>query len=236
MKRVPLFLSFALLTFFVFAPPSLHAGSLVVDAFGDSITSGVPYYTSTSGNGCLPPCGGYEPALQTLLNSSGRTSTVRNYGVRGDTSADGLKRIDSVMATTSPNYILLLEGTNDILFVSPYSVRSNLNLMVDKALARSSVPVVGTLTPDTITSYKLINLTNTLLRELAAQKGVPLADLHSATAPNWSAYTADGLHPNRTGYNVMARTWYNAMVAWEEEQRIKSLSFLPSIYHLLLSD
>lgn len=212
-----------------------QSGAMVVDALGDSITSGVPYYTSTDGNGCLPPCGGYEPALQNLFINSGRSAAVRNFGVRGEFSSGGVNRIDRVMTTTHPNYILLLEGTNDILWYSPTTVKSNVSLMIDKALARSVTPVIGTLTRDTITTYKPINETNSMLRNLAAQKGVPLADLYSATSSNWAAYTSDGLHPNQAGYTVMARTWFNAMVSWEAQHQMKTTSYLPAI-HLLLLD
>ena len=213
------------------------AEQIVVDAFGDSITSGVPYYQATSGNGCLPPCGGYEPELQRLLNAAGRDSAVRNYGVRGDTTSGGLQRIDTTLATSKPKYILLLEGTNEIYFSSPYTVRSNMSLMVDKALANNTIPIIGTLTPDSQFTSKPIPFTNDLLKELAESKQIPLADLYSATVSKWSSLSnSDGIHPNMTGYAVVAKTWFNAIVAWEKQESINSVSFLPAIHYLLLSD
>ncbi len=213
-----------------------QAGAVVIDAFGDSITVGVPYYRATDGNGCSPPCGGYEPELQRLLNSAGWNATIRNYGRRGEATNDGLERFDAVIAASHPNFTLLLEGTNDLLFISPYTLRSNIAAMVDKSLARRIVPVVGTITPDFNNSYKLIDLANTLLSEMATKKGVPLADLHGATASKWSSYNYDGIHPNQTGYSIIAHTWYNALILWEVQQRGKAAGFLPAIYHLLLSD
>lgn len=222
-----------ILGLFLFGPTApTHAEQIIVDAFGDSITSGYPYFAS-NGNGCLPPCGGYEPELQRLLNSSGRDSAVKNFGVGGETSSSGLSRIDGVLSVSRPRYVLLLEGTNELYYFSPSTVRTNMSRMAEKALASGVVPVLGTLTPDTRYPSKPIASTNSLLRELAAEKGIPLADLYSATASNWSALTADGLHPNLTGYKVMAQTWFNA-IATQEQQGGNASMVLPAIYQLLL--
>ena len=208
------------------------AEQIVVDAFGDSITSGYPYYTA-NGNGCLPPCGGYEPELQKLLNSSGRDSAVKNFGVGSETSTDGLRRIDSVLSASKPRYVLLLEGTNELYFFSPSTVTTNMSKMVEKTLASGAVPVLGTLTPDTRFPDKPITTTNSLLKALAAEKDIPLADLYSATASKWSSLTADGLHPNLAGYKVLAQTWFKT-IATLEQQGNNASTVLPAIYLLLL--
>lgn len=214
----------------------VHGQQIVVDAFGDSITSGYPYWTS-NGNGCYPPCGGYEPELQRLLRSSNPEAAVRNYGVRGDTSTSGLQRIDAVMAASNPKYILLMEGTNEIYFLSPLTVKTNMSLMVDKALARGVIPIIGTITPDSRYPSKPIGATNALLIDLAKQKGVPLSDQYEAAAYRWSSISyTDGIHPNLTGYKIMAQTWFDTLVAAEQQYGSGSTSFLPAIYQLLLSD
>lgn len=210
-----------------------HAEQVIVDAFGDSITSGYPYFTS-NGNGCIPPCGGYEPELQRLLKSSGRDSAVKNFGVGGETSTAGLRRIDGVLSASKPRYMLLLEGTNDIYFISPSTVRANMSRMADKTLASGAVPVLGTLTPDTRYPNKQITATNSLLKALAAEKGIPLADMYSATVSRWSALTTDGLHPNLSGYKVMAQTWFKVIAAKEQQDADKATLVLPAIYQLLL--
>lgn len=234
MKRTFLFL-LALILLGPIIPT--HAEQIVVDAFGDSITSGVPYYQPTSGNGCLPPCGGYEPELQRLLRAAGQDSAVKNYGVRGETTSDGLKRIDTILTASKPKYLLLLEGTNEIYFSSPYTVRSNMTLMVEKALANNITPIIGTITPDSQFTSKPIPFTNTLLKNLAQAKQIPLADLYAATVSKWSALSsADGLHPNTSGYRILAKTWFDTILAWEKQKSLNATSFLPSIYLLLLPD
>ena len=88
----------------------------IVSAFGDSITTGYPYWTGTEGNGCLPSScgGGYREPLQALLQSGGRNALVQNWGRRGDTTESGLARIDAVLTASKPRYLLLMEGTNQL--------------------------------------------------------------------------------------------------------------------------
>ena len=57
-------------------------------AFGDSVTEGVGDEEG----------GGYPPRLEALLIARGRDADVRNRGVSGETTVDGLARIDSVIA------------------------------------------------------------------------------------------------------------------------------------------
>ena len=58
------------------------AAQFLIDTIGDSITVGYPYYSAIEGNGCTPPCGGYQPKLQSLLLAASKDVLVRNYGVR----------------------------------------------------------------------------------------------------------------------------------------------------------
>ena len=193
---------------FLAAAGPLRAETYAVDAFGDSITAGWVVY-ARDGNGCVG-CGGYEPVLQSLLKNAGREAVVKNWGKGGETSSDGASRVDIVIALDKPRYMLLMEGTNDLLFLSPDTVRKNMARMVDISLSKGVTPVLGTITPDS-RGGKPISQTNTLLKELATQKNIPLADHYTAVKDNWSSLTADGLHPNSAGYAKMAEVWFDAM-------------------------
>ena len=103
-----------------------------------------------------------------------------------------------------------MDGTNDLLFLSPDTVRKNMARMVDISLARGVTPILGTITPDS-RGGKPISQTNALLRELATQKKIALADLYAAVKDSWSSLTADGLHPNSAGYSKIAQVWTSAM-------------------------
>jgi lysophospholipase L1-like esterase len=171
-----------------------RAEQYVVTAFGDSITSGYPYWTGTDGNGCLPSScgGGYRAPLQTLLQNGGRNAVVQNWG--------------------RPRCILLLEGTNELYYGSAQTVRDNLAFMIDKAAARGVTPILGTFSPDPRYPEKNIPAANALLKELALNKNIALADHYAALIDNWSRLSwTDGFHPNTAGYATMAQVWFDAM-------------------------
>ncbi|MDX9840192.1 MAG: GDSL-type esterase/lipase family protein [Desulfobulbus sp.] len=228
--------SFAVLLFasllVVGAIRDTQAARFLIDTIGDSITSGYPYYLPIEGNGCTPPCGGYQPKLQSLLLAAGKDVLVRNYGVRGASTADGVARIDALLDSSSPQFVLILEGTNDLLFLSKDTVYKNIAYMVDATLARGEVPILGTLPPDIRNGEEYINKpiveTNTLLQQLARDRNIALADHYSALVGNWANLTYEGLHPNLAGYEVMARTWFTPVHA-----KITAMTSLPWLMLLL---
>jgi acyl-CoA thioesterase-1 len=209
-----------------------QAAQFLIDTIGDSITAGYPYYLPIEGNGCTPPCGGYQPMLQAQFIAAGRDVLVRNYGVRGASTADGVARIDAILDATMPQFVLIMEGTNDLLFLSPRTVYDNIAYMVDATLARGEVPILGTLPPDIRNGEEYINKpiveTNTLLRQLARERNIALADHYNALVGNWANLTYEGLHPNLAGYEVMARTWFTPVHA-----KIIAMTSLPWLMLLL---
>jgi hypothetical protein len=92
---------------------------------------------------------------------------------------------------------------------------ANLSAMLDKSVAANVEPIIANLTPDsTDGDYNRViaNSYNPEIKALAARKMATFSDQYTPLRQNWSAYTDDGLHPNTAGYNVMASTWYNAIV------------------------
>lgn len=184
-------------------------------AFGDSITAGYPYLKT--GDGCTN-CGGYEPFLQYFLDWEGKGKTVYNYGVSGEyLTFEGVNRIDTVMAAERPDYVLLMEGTNDLsLYVDPATVAYNVYYVAYKILLWGGKPVVGTITPDTrygSSDWKNISLTNQYISYYVNNTPLMcLSDQNSWITPYWNAgYNDDGLHPNYYGYWIMAAIWYYSM-------------------------
>lgn len=183
-------------------------GGLVLLCFGDSITQGFPTI-KTVGDGRR--VGGYEPQLELLLNADSRPTQAFNWGVGGEWTLLGIDRIDSVLSNPYADYILILEGTNDYWHAISYTdTVINLGIMIDKSLAQGVTPILSTLTPDTASPEKQIPTTyNPAIMDLAAEKGVTLADQYEALIANWELlFTDDGLHPNDLGYNEMAYTWF----------------------------
>ena len=174
-----------------------------VIAFGDSITRGS---NDPSGS----DAGGYPLVLQQIYDGQSLSVFVHNRGVAGERTTQGVNRIASEVSL-GRGYILIQEGNNDVIWgVSPQTVIRNLGIMIDKSEAASVVPLLATLTPDDKNSHtEYINSTvNPQIRNLAAEKGVSLADTFGAVATSWDVWSFDGLHPNYDGMAAIARTWH----------------------------
>ena len=177
----------------------------VAVAFGDSITQGVPFISQPPNGRRI---GGYEPELERLFNEIGTPVAVLNYGVSAETTSRGVGRIDSILDQSQPEYILILEGTNDLFAgISIPTTIFNLSVMIDKSRGRNVEPIIATLSPDLRGNIKNVEINyNPEIMNLAEQKGVLLADQYNALiGENWDS---DGIHPNDLGYRLMAREWF----------------------------
>ena len=179
--------------------------------FGDSITAG----TVNSGIA-------YQTELETLLDANVGPSEVLNYGKGGENTAAGLNRLDGILSNNVFQYCLILEGTNDSLFgISYHTTVYNLGLMADKCRESGVIPILSNLTPDTSTggSEKRIPTTyNPAIWELSEEKGFRLSDQYGAAIDDWESLTDDGKHPNNAGYQIMAQTWYDTILALEPDR------------------
>ncbi|HHO48747.1 MAG TPA: SGNH/GDSL hydrolase family protein [Desulfobacteraceae bacterium] len=202
-------------------------------AFGDSLTQGCNPIPVTCG---MRGGYGYPNELQLLLEADGLNLPVYNYGRRGETTDDGANRIDEVLddvCNREAGYILILEGTNDLGFLSSFeTIRFNLEVMIDKARARGLVPFLATITPDPRYEWKDIQGMNENIRMLAAEKEVVLVDLYARMEPDWRDYVypygcyGDKLHPNEYGFQVMAAEWYEYVMEHYRRNLPKSWMYL----------
>jgi acyl-CoA thioesterase-1 len=165
----------------------------VIVAFGDSLTAGV------SGRS-------YPEALQDLLDKDGYQYRVDNQGVSGDTTSDGLARIDNVIAA-KPALVLLEFGGNDGLRGVPVeATRDNLTQMIERIKA-AKLPLVLlgiTLPPNYGPEY--VQPFTDIFPSLAAQQHIklmPFLLLH--VYQNHALMQPDGVHPNEEGNKIVAR-------------------------------
>jgi acyl-CoA thioesterase I len=94
--------------------------TLTVVAFGDSLTAG----------SLLPASQAFPAQLERRLAADGFPVRVVNAGVSGDTTADGLARLDYALAE-KPDLVILELGANDMLRgVDPKATRENLEKML----------------------------------------------------------------------------------------------------------
>jgi len=194
--------SFTLLSFRIAAllvlaiAPACAAEPVRILAFGDSLTAGYG----------LPEADTLTTRLADALTKMGRPATLINGGVSGDTTADGLARIDWSLAD-KPRIMILALGANDMLRgLDPNTTRANLEGIIAKAEAAGvEIILAGMLAPPNLgTDYKtafdaiypgLAKAHNLLFMPFLLQDVAQKSDLNQA----------DGLHPNGNGVAVIVR-------------------------------
>lgn len=98
-------------------------------ALGDSLFAGYG----------LEPGQSYPAHLEAALRARGINAKIANAGVSGDTTADGLARLDFTLDAQprSPDLVLISLGGNDMLRgLSPDQTRANLDALLGKLRAR----------------------------------------------------------------------------------------------------
>ncbi len=161
--------------------------------FGDSLTAGVAGRS-------------YPDYLQDLLDENGYRYRIDNQGVSGDTTSDGLARIDNVIAV-HPTLVILEFGGNDGLRGVPVPViREHLEKMIQR-LKRANIPVALagiTLPPNYGPDY--VQPFTAMYPELAKKYNLrllPFLLVHVFLHPDMMQ--PDGVHPNGTGNKVLAQ-------------------------------
>jgi acyl-CoA thioesterase I len=134
-------------------------------------------------------------------------ASIANAGVSGDTSQDGLKRLDAALAG-DPDVLVLELGANDGLHgVDVNAVERNLATIIERARARNiDVLLCGMETPPTH-GFQYSVAFHGIFPRLAARYDIPLVPfLLAGVALNPDLNTSDGIHPNAAGASRIAET------------------------------
>ena len=165
----------------------------VVTVLGDSITAGLG----------LPASAALPAQLEAALARLKVGAVVRGAGVSGDTTADGLARLDfSVQADTALCLVAL--GGNDLLQgLDPQTTRANLQAIVRRLKARRiTVLLAGLAAPKAVGAHYARDF-NAVFAAVAAAEHVPLyPDLMAGVGPGLRQ--GDGVHPSAAGVKVIA--------------------------------
>jgi lysophospholipase L1-like esterase len=204
-------------------------------AFGDSITWG-----QGSSDGA-----GYTDILQADLRSYWGKAGVTRDGVPGTKSNRGESRLGASLGTHRPAYLLILYGTND--WNDPecrnefpcYTVTA-LRSMVLQARDAGAFPVVGTIPPvnpsyadrDAAARSDWVKRMNDLVRAMAKQERAVIAEVHGdfLKQPSLPPLFEDFLHPNDTGFRLIARSFFDAItkpVSASGSRRAPALFLVP---------
>ena len=163
-----------------------HSQGVAVVAFGDSLTAGYQ----------MPDGDSYPAQLAKLVGRE-----ILNRGVSGDTTADGLARLDRDVLSESPGVVLLSLGANDMVRRLPIEdTFANLRRIVDRIQARGALVVlIG------VEGYPLVHGDyGARYRALARETGcVYVPDMLDDVLGD-PALMYDPFHPNAAGYAKIA--------------------------------
>ena len=182
--------------------------------FGNSITYGII-------NLIPAPDKGYIPRLEKLIDDNISDSTVLNRGVGGEYTSEGLSRINSVINSDRAKTIFLMEGTNDMkdTKISVDTAAFNLQQMAKKCLDFNMTVFLASIIPRLAWSEMLkerMLAFNDKIRSIASNLKTYFVDQYKAFYNYPGGYTtlySDTTHPNETGYQLIANTWYKSLKA-----------------------
>jgi acyl-CoA thioesterase-1 len=173
--------------------PVFAARKRVVTILGDSITAGLG----------LPAAAALPAQLGLALARLGTPVVVRGAGVSGDTTEDGLGRLNfSVQADTDVCLVAL--GGNDLLQgLDPRTTKANLAAIVGKLKARRMGVVLAGMTAPRAVGAGYARDFSAVFPAVAKAERVPLyPDLLAGVGP--ALRQGDGIHPNATGVKIIA--------------------------------
>jgi acyl-CoA thioesterase-1 len=166
----------------------------VILDFGDSLTAGYG----------LMPEEAFPARLEAWLGTHGIAARVVNAGVSGDTTTDGLARLDWALAD-KPDLVILALGANDALRgIDPATVRANLDAMLQKLnAAGAKVLILGMLAPPNW-GADYDRAFDQIYPQLAKAHDAALYPFFlEGVAMKPDLNQPDGLHPNERGVAVL---------------------------------
>ncbi len=166
----------------------------LVTVLGDSITAGLGLKADMA-----------MPArLQAALDRMSIKSRVQNFGVLGDTSANGLARVDRVPAETTVCVVAL--GGNDLLLgLDPSMTKANLRAIIQHLKERNVRVVLAGVKAPALLGVAYARRFSQLYPDLAKEQGVFYAPDFFTGVIGVSRYMQrDGIHPNAEGARIIA--------------------------------
>jgi len=151
----------------------------------------------------------------------GKTVIVDNFGIPGQTTKQGLVRFEATIKKKT-GFLLILIGLNDALAIVDSKMKiaetqSNMNKMIEIALAYKLIPIIGTvqfLNDKNNKRYKNANVVirqiNTIYKRIAANNKIHYTDINAVLGRDFSLYQ-DSIHPNALGNMQIAYAWFDTI-------------------------
>ena len=166
--------------------------------FGDSLMSGYG----------LPEDDHLSVVLEKSLKSDGYEIQIFNGSISGDTSLDGLDRIEDELSDVSYDLIIIGLGANDMLRrINPDETKQNLEDIINIIISNNIKIILAGMvaSPTNGLSYK--KKFDKIYPELSKKFKIELIPfLLKGVALNPSLNQSDGIHPNEKGVLIISET------------------------------
>lgn len=185
-------------------------GTLVVTMLGDSLTAGY----GLNARDAIPA------RLEMALRAGGLKVKVRPAGVSGDTSADGLARVNFSVRPDTDLCLVVLGGNDLLQGVEPATMKANLDGILQKLKARQiRAMLVGIKAPPAMGAGYAREF-DAVVPDLGRADHAPaFPDLLGAVALDRSLNQGDGIHPNPQGVRQVVARLAPAVAAALENDR-----------------
>jgi acyl-CoA thioesterase I len=149
---------------------------------------------------------GFPKVLEDRLRAQGLAWSVVNAGVRGDTTAGGLRRIDGLLASNRPDILVLALGANDGLRRTDVGqMKNNLREIIARARAAGSDVLLCGMELPPLNVFTYGKQFRNAFAELAEEHDVAFVPfLLEDVAMDRNMNGQDGIHPNANGARRIA--------------------------------
>ena len=183
---------------------SVNASVKSIVFFGNSLTAAYQ----------LSPEQGFPALIQQKIDSLGLPYKCVNAGLSGETTADGVNRIDWVLQQPMDVFVLEL-GPNDALRGLPLDESiKNLQMIIDRVKAARpdcELVIAGMLAPPNLGAH-YTNAFRDMYPELAKKNGAKLVPfLLENVAGIRELNLEDGIHPNVEGQKIVAENVWTVL-------------------------
>ena len=152
--------------------------------------------------------------LENDLKEAGYNIKVINGSVSGDTSQDGLKRIEEYISDSNIDLVILGLGANDMLRrINPNQTENNLRKIIEIIKTRNRKIVLAGMKASPTNGLAYKKKFDDIFPKLAKEYDLNLIPfLLEKVALNPKLNQSDGIHPNFEGTKVISETIKNILI------------------------
>lgn len=186
------------------APTVTNTARKNIVFFGNSLTAAYQ----------LSPEQGFPALIQQKIDSLGLAYTCVNAGLSGETTADGVNRVDWILQQPVDIFILELGGNDALRGLPVTKSKENLQAIVQKVQAKypsCKIVIAGMLAPPNL-GAAYTNAFRDMFSDIAkTNKAAIIPFLLENVGGIAKLNLEDGIHPNPTGQKIVAENVWKVL-------------------------